>query len=73
MKYLLMLVLFGILWWVWRQRVAPSPPSSPRRPERPAEKMVACAHCGLLLPESDSVADGEQRYCGEAHRQAGVR
>ncbi|MFM8636874.1 MAG: PP0621 family protein [Betaproteobacteria bacterium] len=42
------------------------------------EPMVACAHCGLLLPRSDAVPsaaqpdDGRVHYfCCEAHRRAG--
>lgn len=69
MKFLLLLALFGVLWWAWRKRAAVPPPA---RPEAPAESMVACAHCGLLLPESDSIGEGELRYCCEAHRRAGA-
>ncbi|MDR2838403.1 MAG: hypothetical protein LBV49_07565 [Azonexus sp.] len=69
MKFLLLLALFGVLWWMWTKRAA-SPPSTRREP--PTEKMVACAHCGLLMPESDSIADGERHYCSEAHRRAGA-
>ncbi|MDR2188037.1 MAG: hypothetical protein LBE62_08300 [Azonexus sp.] len=70
MRFLLLLALFGVLWWVWTKRAAAPPPSAGREP--PVEKMVACAHCGLLMPESDSLADGERRYCSEAHRRAGA-
>ncbi|MCL2524866.1 MAG: hypothetical protein FWF20_02165 [Betaproteobacteria bacterium] len=66
MKFLLLLALFGIIWWAWRKPAAP--PAAPRA-ERPAEKMVACAHCGLLVPESESLGAGERRYCCEAHRR----
>lgn len=68
MKFLLLVALLGVLWWVWKKRAAVPPPVS--RPEPQAEKMVACAHCGLLLPESDSIAAGALHYCSEAHRQA---
>jgi len=71
MKYLLLLAFLGIVWWVWKKRnVEPLPPPA-MRPDPPAEKMVVCAHCGLLLPESDSLAVGADFYCCEAHRQAG--
>ncbi|PKO85814.1 MAG: hypothetical protein CVU18_18180 [Betaproteobacteria bacterium HGW-Betaproteobacteria-12] len=68
MKFLLLVALLGVIWWVWKKRAA-VPPSAPRPDPRP-EKMVACAHCGLLLPESDSIAAGDSFYCSEAHRQA---
>lgn len=69
MKFLLLLAVLGVLWWVWKKRAAVPPPAS--RPDPQPETMVACAHCGLLLPESDSLAAGPRRYCSEAHRQAG--
>ncbi|TRZ69093.1 MAG: hypothetical protein D4S02_02795 [Rhodocyclaceae bacterium] len=46
-----------------RQR---KPPSAP-----PAQSMVACAHCGLHLPESESLKSGGQHYCCEQHRGLG--
>jgi len=67
MKYLLLLALFGVLWLAWKKRAAPPP----ARPGRREENMVACGHCGLFVPEGDSVAAGPRRYCCEAHRQAG--
>jgi uncharacterized protein len=37
----------------------------------PAQQMVACAHCGLNLPETESLRSGEQYYCCEQHRGLG--
>lgn len=37
------------------------------------ELMVRCAHCGIYLPQSESLAGGEHRYCSAAHRTAGPR
>lgn len=34
------------------------------------EPIVACAHCGLFVPQSDVVRDGERVYCSAAHRDA---
>jgi uncharacterized protein len=41
------------------------------RPGRPAagEAMVRCDHCGLNVPKSDAVADGDLWYCSEDHRR----
>ena len=33
--------------------------------------MVVCAHCGVHLPESDSISVQGKFYCSEAHRHAG--
>lgn len=70
MKFLLLLVLAGVLWWGWSKRREASPPAVG---ERPAERMVTCAHCGVYLPESDALVAGEHCYCSEAHRSAASR
>lgn len=46
-----------------RQR---KPPDAP-----PAQAMVACAHCGVHLPEGESLKSGERHYCCEQHRELG--
>jgi len=33
------------------------------------EKMVKCAHCGVHLPQSESVRIAQTDYCSEAHAQ----
>lgn len=71
MKYLLLLGLVAAIWWVWSKRKAAADAPGVRPTSRDAEKMVNCAHCGVYLPESDSVSDGEQAYCCEAHRALG--
>ena len=37
--------------------------------DRPAERMVECDHCGVHLPESESVRVGEKHFCSEEHRR----
>ena len=41
------------------------------RREPPAQEMVACAQCGVHLPEGESLQSGEHRYCCEEHRVLG--
>jgi uncharacterized protein len=76
MKYVLLaVVVFGLLWWIGRQRRGPraGPPSAPpsdaasrRSIER--ESMVRCAHCGMHLPASEAVKnDGGEVFCGREH------
>ncbi len=38
-----------------------------------AERMRECAHCGLIVPESEGVRDGDDFYCCDEHRRAGRR
>jgi len=42
------------------------PPPSPA-----VQDMVACARCGVNLPEIESVQAGGKHYCSEQHRQLG--
>ena len=43
-------------------------PATPK--ERTAERMVACAYCGLNQPVSESIlAKDGQYYCGSEHQQ----
>ena len=42
--------------------------------ESTAQAMVACAHCQVNLPLSDTVADAQGLlFCDDAHRLAGPR
>lgn len=70
MKYLLLFGILGFAWWLWRKRNAEARPGAPAASERPVEKMVACDHCGVHLPQGESLSDGNWHYCCEEHRQA---
>ncbi len=84
MKYLvLLLVVLGVAWWMFGRRGKPplKPPATPGpapkqnvREKEGAEPqaMLACAHCGVHLPKSETTVDAQGvRYCSEAHRLAG--
>lgn len=71
MKYLLLFALLGVIWWMWKNRSEHLPPDSPAPRDPAPEKMVTCAHCGVHLPESDALLEGERAYCNVAHRDAG--
>jgi uncharacterized protein len=72
MKYLLIvLVVVAVIWMLRGNRrkggnAAPRPPAPP--PAVSHEPMVACAHCGLHLPQSEAVSGQGQWFCGDAHR-----
>jgi len=40
----------------------------PEEGEAEAERMLACAACGVHVPESEGVRVGSEFYCCEAHR-----
>ncbi len=73
MKYLVLLVVLVIAYGVWRSqrqaavRQARRPAAAPRQ----LQTMVACAHCGVHLPQADAVLAEGLPYCSEAHRRLG--
>lgn len=71
MKYLLLVVFVGVIWWVWKKRHA-APQETTKR-EAPPESMVSCAHCGVHLPASEALLEAGRSYCCAAHRQAATR
>ena len=72
--FLFLLGLFGI-WWLRRKfdDGASRPRNGAPAAQAPAEpeRMVACAQCGLHVPESEGVAEGGHYYCSDAHRRLG--
>lgn len=73
MKYLLLIVVVGVLLWLMVGRRKRAPGRASATPPGP-QPMLACAHCGVHLPAPDARFDAERRpYCSEAHRLAGPR
>ena len=84
MKYLVLLVVvLGMAWWMFGRRGKPplKPPAAPGTPPKQntgdedgaeLQAMLACAHCGVHLPKSETTADAQGlRYCSDTHRIAG--
>lgn len=69
MKYLLLFVFLAVVWWSWSKRQKSGSDASPQQSPAP-EKMVACGHCGVHMPESEAIVAGDRVYCSEAHRLA---
>ena len=63
--------------WIKRGRSLPKPgPKNAQPGKQPgtsAVVIVACAHCGVHLPEADACHEGGHPYCSERHRDAGPR
>lgn len=68
-KFLLLIGIAAVLWWLWRSRARSVDAGPP--PAAPPQSMIQCAHCGVYLPASESVGDEQHRYCSEAHRSSG--
>ena len=75
MKYLLVLAVVLVAFWIWRnnrraEREAAAPPSTPRAaPSGSPSAMVACRHCGLHLPAAEAVTGAAGVYCCAEHRR----
>jgi uncharacterized protein len=78
MKFLLLLAVVAFALWLLKTKGRAAPPPAARKdppaaPPQPAQ-MLACVHCGVHLPQADTVQDAAGRaYCSEAHRLAGPR
>lgn len=75
MKYLLVLAVLLVAFWIWRSnrlsRSDEASQKSRRKPAalRPPAIMVTCRHCGTHLPQSEAVIGDEGAYCSAEHRQ----
>ncbi|MFZ5548725.1 MAG: PP0621 family protein [Pseudomonadota bacterium] len=71
----LAIVVLALMWWFGKGRGGGA--SATKRkgaaPDRPsAQAMVACAHCGLHLPQPDALeGEGGRHYCSAEHRRLG--
>jgi uncharacterized protein len=68
MKFLFFL---GLLWLVWiiRSQHLRQNREQCADPSPAEERMLACQHCGVYVPESACVVEGGRHYCCDAHRQ----
>ncbi len=82
MKYLLVLAVVWIAFWLWRQRRraeidthrtaqhAAHAQGSSTGPDAPPQPMTQCDYCHVHLHLSDALAGRQGRYCTVAHQQA---
>lgn len=75
MKYLLVLAVLMVAFWLWRngRRQDQAEAVRQQRPEpRPApgtpQPMARCAVCGLHLPQADALPGPAGWYCSAEHR-----
>jgi uncharacterized protein len=62
MKYLIWVLVIGVLWWWWTVKArAPRTPTASTKPVGKAaaapgpQEMVRCAYCGLHLPRNEAL------------------
>ncbi|MDD2741295.1 MAG: PP0621 family protein [Rhodocyclaceae bacterium] len=70
MKFLLLMAIVLVLWWVWKKRPERGNNEATMPTPKQPEEIVACEHCGVLHPLSESVIDGSDHYCSTTHRLA---
>lgn len=78
MKYLLVLAVLVVAFYIWRNnrlrdaadRQSERDARTPRKPPLPAA-MVACRHCGTHLPETEAIPGRLGPYCSPEHKQRG--
>ena len=70
-KLILLLFVALVGWVLFKGLKAPAKRAQGKRSpqDRPVERMVVCEHCGVHLPESESLLVGERRFCSEEHRR----
>lgn len=67
---LLALAVLALVWLVRRAlRARQAPPDAAKVPA----ELVACAHCGVLLPRAEARSGDGGQYCGEEHARLGPR
>ncbi|THF64017.1 hypothetical protein E6C76_15750 [Pseudothauera nasutitermitis] len=75
MRTLLIFILVVIaVWWVrnaLRRMSARRGPAGGKAKKAAAERMLACRHCGVHVPESEGVRHEGAFYCSEEHRRLG--
>ncbi len=75
MKYLLVLAVVLVAFYIWRnnraaearEQAAP-PPRAPAPPAAP-DAIVTCRHCGVHLPSREAVKGTLGYYCGPEHQR----
>lgn len=73
MKYLVLLIVLVVAIGIWRSRRAPyaSRDKSVPTPLALPQDMLACAHCGIHIPQAEALMLGNYAYCSDEHRRLG--
>jgi uncharacterized protein len=77
MKYLLVLAVVAVAFWVWRNNRQNAKGESKKPPSAHPSKstavqpqpMLQCAACGVHLPAADALAGRKGSYCSAAHQK----
>ena len=73
MKYLLVLAVVAVAFWVWRSNRQADRDAAQRRAPAPTARtpvvMVACRTCGTHLAQDEALPGKQGQYCSAEHRR----
>lgn len=73
MKYLLVIAVILVAFWVWRNNRQSDSTARESRPSKRSGttmvRMVECRHCGTHLPETEALQGSTGWYCSSDHRR----
>jgi uncharacterized protein len=73
MKFVVLVAAVLALVWLLRglgRRRVPPPERNATAQAPEVQPMLACAHCGVLVPSSEALPGRGGVFCGQAHRDA---
>lgn len=73
MKFLLILLVVLLGAWLWRSRRGKNTVTQKPPPLKTPQDMVSCTHCGVHIPQADSVQGRAGVYCCHAHHDQAER
>jgi len=65
-RVLMFLLGIGLVVWILI-RLAKGPAVA-KKPQKKVGDMVQCSHCGVYVPRSEAVQDGDRYFCCREHR-----
>ena len=68
MRLLVLILIVAVLLWLLK-RVFGSNPEPGKLESGKAENMKQCKYCGVHVPESSIVTDGDESYCCQEHAE----
>jgi uncharacterized protein len=77
-RFIVIIVVVVAIFWLLRRAIA-GPGGDKPGAKPPADageqkgELVACAHCGVNLPQTEARSDGGRFYCSEEHLRLGPR
>jgi uncharacterized protein len=76
MKYLLVLAVLAVAFWIWRNNRQSEKTQSIKAHRKPTpqgtlaepQRMLQCTVCGVHLPAAEAISGRQGSYCSVAHR-----